>query len=382
MSVLSSQMTPRERILAALRRQDVDYAPCMPVFGSPMPAAGLAWRSEDERLDALLNRLGVDAFVYAGIAPDRHPGVTARTWTEASADGLYTLLHKVFETPTGPLSCTVRRTDDWPHGDDVPIRSDFLISRIVKPWIQEEADVDRLEYVYQPPQRTHAQVAAEFAPVRARAERWQVPIYSIAGSGLYANLSFLGTEQAVLYSVDRPGIVERLADLEHRVTLARLDILGRAGVHFVRRSGHYETTDFCSPAQIRRYTLPRFGREIGLAHQLGMPMVLAACTGLMPILDILQELPFDCLYDFEPVLGGQDMGRLWTALGSAKSIWGGISAPMHLETGTPEAVREAVRGFYRICGRRGTILAPVCSVTPETPPANLQAMVAEWREQR
>lgn len=374
-------MTSRERILAALRRQEVDYAPCLPVFGSPMPAAGLAWRNEDERLDAMVNRLGVDAFVYAGIEPDRHPQVTARTWQEPSADGRSTLLHKVFETPAGPLSCTVRRTEDWPHGDDVPIRSDFLISRIVKPWVQEEADVDRLEYVYRPPQRTDAQVAAEFASVRDLAERWQVPIYSIAGSGLYANLSFLGVEQAVLYSVDHPEVVERLADLEHRVTVARLEIMGRAGVHFVRRSGHYETTDFCSPAQIRQYTVPRFQREIELAHQLGLPMVLAACTGLMPILDILQELPFDCLYDFEPVLGGQDLGRLWAALGSAKSIWGGLSAPMQLETGTPESVRQAVREFYRICGRRGTILAPICFVTPETPPVNLHAMVDEWERQ-
>jgi uroporphyrinogen-III decarboxylase len=372
-------MTPRERILAALRNQDVDYAPCMPVFSGALPSADLSWSSEAERMEALVARLGVDAFVSWGVPPGQHSGVTSRTWKEASADGRYTLLHKVFDTPAGPLSCSVRKTDDWPHGNDVPIRSDYLISRIVKPWVVDEADVDRLEYVYRPPERTDARIEEEFRPTRELAERWQVPIYSIAGSGLYANLSFLGTEGAALYSMDHPEIVERLADLEHRVCLARLDILARAGVHFVRRTGHYETTDFCSPSQIRRYTVPRFRREIERSHELGIPMVLAACTGLMPILDILRELPFDCLYDFEPALGGQDLGLLRKALGPTRSLWGGLSAPIHLEGGTPETVRRAVRDFYETCGHRGTILAPVSSVQPATPPANLAAMVQEWK---
>ena len=281
-------MTPRERVLAAMRREDVDYPPCIPVFGEAPGAGGLTWTNDEERLDVLINHLGVDACVSLGMGPDVRPDVRERVWTEHPRDSKYPLIHKVYETPAGPLSCTVRRTEDWPHGDGFPLRSDHLSSRLVKPWVETDADMDRLECVYLPPERTDAQLEAEFGEVKDRAERWQVPMYMLVGSGLYAAYSIFGAEQAVWLSMDKPELVERLADLEHEVTLARIEIASRIGVHMVRRSSHYETTDFCNPEQVRRYMVPRFRREIELAHQHGMAMVSAACTGVMPILDVLK----------------------------------------------------------------------------------------------
>ena len=375
-------MTPRERVLAAMRREDVDYPPCLPVFGEAPGTGGLTWTNEEERLDVLVNRLGVDAFVSLGMGPDVHPDVRERVWTEHPRDLSYPLIHKVYETPAGPLNCTVRRTEDWPHGDSFPLRSDHLSSRLVKPWVETEADMDRLEYVYLPPERSDAQLEAEFGEVKDRAERWQVPMYMLVGSGLYAAYSIFGAEQAVWLSMDEPALVERLADLEHRVTLARIEIASRIGVDMVRRSSHYETTDFCNPEQVRHYMVPRFRREIELAHQHGMAVVSAACTGVMPILDLLEELPFDCLFDFDPTLGGQDLGKAWDALGQTKSFWGGMSEATHVHMGSEKTVRRAVRDFYEICGPRGTILAAVSSFQPEDPVENIHAMIDEWRKAR
>jgi uroporphyrinogen decarboxylase len=252
----------------------------------------------------------------------------------------------------------------------------------VKPWVETDADMDRLECVYLPPERTDAQLEAEFGEVKDRAERWQVPMYMLVGSGLYAAYSIFGAEQAVWLSMDKPELVERLADLEHEVTLARIEIASRIGVHMVRRSSHYETTDFCNPEQVRRYMVPRFRREIELAHQHGMAMVSAACTGVMPILDVLEDLDFDCLFDFDPTLGGQDLAMAWEALGRKKSFWGGISEATHVHMGSEATVREAVRDFYETCGPRGTILAAVSTFQPEDPIENIRAMIGEWKKVR
>ncbi len=75
-------MTPAERILAALRRQEVDYAPCLPFFWSSPTVPEYAWENEEGRLDVHVNRLGVDAFVSFGVGLERHPDVTERTWEE------------------------------------------------------------------------------------------------------------------------------------------------------------------------------------------------------------------------------------------------------------------------------------------------------------
>lgn len=373
-------MTPKERILAAIRREEVDYAPCVPLFWSSPEVDGYRWTTTEEKLEVLTRRLGVDAVLEFGIGIGRHQDMKERVWQEDAPDAPYPLLHKTIETPRGTLSAVVRRTDDWPHGDDIPLMSDFVVSRIVKPWIETEQDMDCFELVWQPPDDEDP--AQRVAVTRALADKWQVPIRATVGYGLTASLSLFGAENAPLISVDKPELLERLAEIEHRVTMKRIELAARAGVDIVTRNGFYETTDFWSPAQIGRLLSARLKREIELAHQAGMPITYTICTGIMPIIEHLKALPFDCLYGIEPALGGQDMKVIARELGPNKCIWGGLSAPIHLGQGTLEAVREAVRGFYRDFGDRGTILAAVPSIRPHWPWENVAAMLDEWRKER
>ena len=371
-------MTPRERILAAMRRQDVDYAPCMPIWwawASPT-ADGYRWTNLEERLGVLIDRLGVDAYLDFGIPLGRHPEIKQTVWEEAVEGERYPLLHKVIETPAGELTATIRKTEDWPHGQDIPLMSDFVVSRLVKPWIEDEQDLDCLEYVWQPPADYSADQVAE---LRKLADKWQIPIRSTVGHGLTASLSLFGAENASMISIERPELFERLAEIEHRATMRRIELAARAGVDFVTRDGFYETTDFWSPSQIKRFLSDRLRKEIEIAHQAGLLITYTVCTGIMPILPHLKSLPFDCLAGIEPVLGHQDMALVAKELGPSKCIWGGVSAPMHIGMGSPEIVREAVRSFYSDFGRRGTILAPVPSIRQSWPWENVLAMVDEWK---
>jgi hypothetical protein len=376
-------VTPKERVLAALRREEADYAPCAPLFWSSPTVPGYEWASEEERVEVCVNRLGVDAFVSFGVGLSQHPEVRQRTWEEQPAGERYPLLHKVIETPAGGLTCTVRKTEDWPHGDDIPLMSDFVVSRAVKPWIETEQDMDCFEHCWQPPRdMTDAELARSIGPVRGMADRWRVPIRAVVGTGLTTALSLFGAQHAVLLSVDRPELIDRLAEIEHRATMKRIELCGRAGVDFLSRNGWYETTDFWSPAQIERFLVPRLRRERDLAHEFGLPVAYTVCTGIMPMIEQLRSLAFDCLFAIEPVLGDQDMGVIARELGPVSCIWAGLSAPMHIGRGTPEQVRQAVRDFYGTFGRRGTILMATASIRPQWPWENVMAMVDEWQEQR
>ena len=59
---------------------------------------------------------------------------------------------------------------------------------------------------------------------------------------------------------------------------------------------------------------------------------------------------------------------------SGKAVMGGISEKTILKTGEPEQVREEVARAIEMTGGTHFLLAPGCSIPPETPAKNLQAI--------
>lgn len=136
-------MNSRERILAALRRDDVDPVPCCVSFNplNPVQRRGHRWNfpwppeaSGEQRLAYQVEQLGLDQVVDVWVGLCRPaPGVESRTWLEGD------VLHKTFTTPAGELHASVRHNDLWPHGNDIPFFSDFNIGHFVEPWVRTEA---------------------------------------------------------------------------------------------------------------------------------------------------------------------------------------------------------------------------------------------------
>jgi len=376
-------MTPKKRLLAAIRLEETDYIPCAPAFWSSPTVEGYRWESLEERLDVHINRLGVDTFIDHGIGAQRHPDVTQRAWVEEKAGEPYPLIHKEIETPAGRLTCTVRKTDDYPHGDDIPLVSDFVVSRIVKPWIETVEDVERYAYLSMPPPDDAVEAHRESLTARRKlADKYDVPIRAACGMGLTASLSLCGAENAALLSIDKPEVIDALAEVEHKATMQRIKIAVELGIDMISRNGFYETTDYWSPKQIEQFILPRLQKEVALAHEGGVPVIYTVCTGIMPMIPQLQKSGVDCLVAVEPVLGDQDMGVIARELGKDKCIWAGLSAPIHIGEGTPEEVRAAVREAVETFGPRGFILHAVPSIRPQWPWENVMAMIDEWKKVR
>jgi len=376
-------MTPKERLLTALRRGETDYVPCAPTFWQPPPVAEYSWNDLPGRLDVFINKLGLDTCLDIGVGAASHPDVTSRAWVEERPGERYPLVHKEIETPAGKLTCTVKKTDDYPHGDDIPLVSDFVVSRIVKPWLQTMDDVEKYAYVCMPPtDETISRRKKSMKPLRKLADEWQVPVRATCGLGLTASLSLFGAQNAVMLSVDQPEVIDRFAEIEHRTTMKRIEAAIELGVDIIARNGFYETADFWSPAQIERFLVPRLQEEFKLCHQGGKPVTYTVCTGIMPIIPQLSKLDCDCLIHIEPVLGDQDMTVIARELGTKKCIWAGLSAPVHIQRGTPDEVRQAVRDAIETFGRRGFILSAVPSIRPQSPWRNVMAMIDEWKKLR
>ena len=377
-------MTPKERLLAAMRRQETDYLPCAPNFWASPSADGYRWRNEKERLEVVTRKLGLDACLWVDIQTACHPDVKVRTWQDNPAGEPFPVLHKAFDTPGGILEAAVRVTEDWPHGADVPLISDFNVSRYIKPWLQTSGDVENLRFILQPPGREEILRFREtLKNVRVLAEEFQVPVAAVYTLGLTTALHFFGAEKAVLLSVDEPEIISRYLEIQRLADDRILDILlDTKEVDFVRRDGFYESTDFWSPAQFEKWILPWFTKEVALAHQSGRPVTYQLCTGIMPLLPLLSRIEFDCLDTIEPALGHQDMPEITRCLGERKSFWTGLSGPEHLCRGNESSVRAAVRTAVETWGRKGFILGAVPSIRPQWPWENVLAMFDEWRKIR
>jgi len=70
--------------------------------------------------------------------------------------------------------------------------------------------------------------------------------------------------------------------------------------------------------------------------------------------------------------GNPDLGT--GKMRSGKAVMGGISQKTTLKNGTPEQVREEVARAIELTGGTHFLLAPGCSIPPETPARNLEAI--------
>ena len=239
---MPAEMSSRERILAALRRETVDYVPCCAAFNplTPVQRRGHGWNfpwrpgaSSEAQLAYQVEKLGLDQVVSVGANLCRPaPGVESRVWMEGD------ILHKVYTTPAGDLHASVRYNDLWPHGMDIRFYSDFNIGHFVEPWIQNESDLERLKQIQALRDAKEALTEAQprAASAKALADRYGLATIAHVGMGLTGAMQLFGASELCLLTVDNPGLVDAYLEHEHRINLAQIAVMGELGVDIVGRN--------------------------------------------------------------------------------------------------------------------------------------------------
>lgn len=381
-------LSSRERVLAAMRREPVDYVPCVCGFNplTPVQRRGRTWQfpwapdaSTAEQIAYQVEELGLDQMVAVGVSLCRPaPGVTSKVWLEGD------VLHKAYSTPAGELHAAVRYNDLWPHGQDIPFYSDFNIGHYVKPWLQTEADLAALEQVLRLSDAGDVLASARpgYASAKALADRYGLAtVAGLHGSGLTGAQHLFGAKELCLLTVDQPELVEAYLEYDHQRNLRGIEVLGELGVDIVTRNGFYETVDFYSPPMLERFLGARLRREASLAREAGLLTSYTVHTGVMPILDYLAGLGMDSVFGIDYAFRGVDPAKVRDAFAGNTSLRIGPSSTFHLWKG-PEATRQAVREVFEIFGKTGLILSPCVSAHSIMPWASTLAMIDEWRELR
>lgn len=384
---MSSALSSRDRLVAAIRREPVDYVPCSVRFNplTEVQRRGWSWNFPwpeeaglEEQLRFQVEGMGLDQVVDVGVAVTRQAeGVCSEVRLEGD------VLHKVQRTPAGELHAAVRYNDLWPHGPDIPLFSDFNVGHFVEPWIQSREDLECFKQLFIPrdPDESLAEAQACTAPRFDLARRWGLATMASAGMGLTGAQHLFGVRELCMAAIEDPDLVDDYLEFEHARNLAAIAVLGRLGVDIISRNGFYETADFYGPAMLGRFLSRRLNAEAAAARRAGMVTSYTVHTGVMPILDHLGALGLDSLFGIDVGFGGVDMGVLRERLSPSKALWTGPSSTYHIWKGA-EATREAVREVMDCFGPRGLILSPCVSCHSIMPWESAEAMVDEWKRLR
>lgn len=217
---------------------------------------------------------------------------------------------------------------------------------------------------------------------RRLADAYGLAICFSSGSGLTGAVQVFGPTAVCELALTEPELVDAYLELDHQLNLRNYKLALDLGFDMIRRNGFYETCDLFSPALLEQFLFRRLQEEIRLVHAGGRVIGYTQLTGIMPILDYLKRLEFDCLICPDVFYHGMDAVKIKAALGAKTSFWTGPSDTLHMPWDKPEAVREAVRHVFNTFGKTGLILTPCSSSKAVFPWENVLAMIDEWKALR
>ena len=383
-----TEMTSKQRMLAAMRRQETDRVPVPQDFWTAgPPEQQFTWESIEDEI-AWMKRWGFDGSLYLpspweGFGEARiDPAIERRVWQEDEPGETAPLLCCEWRSPKGTLSAKIRRSDDYPF-DAPPFFNDFNSPRYVKPLLADGRDM--LTFIEMDPYGVWSEQHLgdwrdECGKVQRLAAKEGLPVGCSGGTALDYLIWGTTAEQAIYLALEHPRETYALLDYLNGFSDRRVKLCLERGAEFVIRRGWYESADFWGPKQFADFAAPFIRREVDLVHEHGAASVYLMCTGVEPMLEELDGLEFDCLQKTEPVATGQDLRRIADALKRSKSFWTGLSAPLHIGQGSEDDVRRAVREAFDIFGTRGLLLMATPSIRAHWPwERNLAAMMDEYR---
>jgi len=398
---MAAQGSSRNRMLTAINGGRPDHVPC-----SFMIFNGLRKQCSDQLqfVERQVN-LGLDTFVGFPVREaqrnratseqgDLHglpvrfaPEVTIREGREDKPGERYPILHREYTTPDGTLTTAVDKTEDWVHGDRVPLFDDFVIPRARKRLICGPDDLPALKHLLtMPSDEDIATFREEAKPAKALAQKHDLLTIGEWGALFDTACWLCGMEELTLAAIDRPEFVDQLFDIIEVWNRRRMEVILDEGVDLFIRRAWYATTDFWSPSLYERFILPRLKKDVQVAHEVDTKFAVITTSSYTPLLDLYLDAGIDVLIGLDPVQDARaDFAFTKQKLGGKICLWGGVNGFVTIERGTEDEARQAVLDALRVLAPGGGfILSPVDNVTlsDDRTQANVQTLITTWQQHR
>jgi len=400
------EMTSRERMLAAVRRQPVDHIPLGQIFFGPVMGTPPAkqWRNQFERAK-VMKELGIDPSIDIWMPePTPPPEIRVRHWTEADPDGPYPLLCAEYETPAGNLVQKVRETPDWrstahhrftPKWDGDPFRSkdqfdelemmdDFFTRRYKVPLIGKPEDLDKLPYLLKAPRGAAREEWVRNAlETRRIAEELDLITHArrLSIGDWFMWLCLI--EEFCMAMVEDAEYVCRLLDICQDYNMEVLEMVLEVEPDIVQYRGWYDTPDYWGLPRHRDILVPRIEQIAERVRQAGSLFCYLLTEGYTLYRDTLKEMRVDVYLGLEPLAArkSEDLGLVKAALRDRSAIWGGVNEQVTVGMGSKEEIDQAVRTAIETLGPTGFILNASMYINEDDVSWNrFMTFVSAWRK--
>jgi uroporphyrinogen decarboxylase len=338
-------MTPRERVLAAVRREQPDRTP-RDFWAEPPALRRLLDYAGFPDQDRLLDALEVDVRHLETPAPPERQlggGLFQNFWGERFVQQ---------PTPWGPMRQDVK---------GALAGASSLADLEAFAW----PTPDCVDYSGLPEQaRRHAQHALFYG----FADVWQRPAL------------VRGWEEFFLDLVERPQWIHFLCRkftdfyLEDYTRAAEMTH-GRIDLYLLISDLAGQRGPLISTPMFREFVEPYLKEMIDRIHQLGGLAMYHSCGAVAPFIPELIRLGVDILDPLQPAGPAMQPERLKADFGCRLSFHGGIDMQDLLPRGTPAQVAAEARRYCEVLGAAGGyILAPAHLFQPDVPPENILAV--------
>ncbi|MBN1418558.1 MAG: hypothetical protein JXP34_07250 [Planctomycetes bacterium] len=334
-------MTSRERVLAALRREEPDRVPIVEFLIDPKVVRAVAPGAADAA--ACMDRLGLDA-VGCGVCFDR---------VEERGDG--------------------RWIDEWGvlfgPGPE-------MVAHPIRGPIRGMDDLRR----YAPPDPEAPGRLGDLPSIVARFRGRRAIIFHQRAAFMWAAY-LAGLERLLESFLIDPEFAGALLDmvLEVNMAIARRAIRAGAEAIVLGDDYAYNRGPFMAPDLFRRFISPRLARMVDAIHEERALAIKHTDGNIYPLLEALAASGADALNPIEPA-AGMDLGSVKRRVGDRMALVGNIDCGELLSRGTPAEVREAVRRAILDAGPGGGfILSSSNSIHSSVRPENFLAMIEAGR---
>lgn len=345
---MKDEMTRKERLLAAMRRQPQDRPPTQLDFSPRM-------------LDIVCKHYGVPSTGEESLlgCMDNHL--------------VYGFINDAFGMQRKrKLSGNAIQFDNWGCGFDITQEGTYQV-------IHPLSDAGKISsYEFPDPNAPGLLDWAEEA-IAAYSKDYVVSSYQVlcliervsALRGFSNFLCDLALEEE--YLVD---LLDKVTD--YQIGMAKRYI--RAGVTCGRVGDDYGTQNgmLISPEDWRSLIKPRLARIVAAYKDAGLPVILHSCGDVRPIIPELIEIGIDVLNNVQPeAMPREDLQQYRGKI----TFYGGISTQQVLPLGTEEEIFNEVKACCDLYGPgNGLLLSTGISVMSDVPLKNLNALLRAFNE--
>ncbi len=341
--MLCDQMTPKERMEAYNKGQQIDRLPCVPIVGNTAARVINAKVSEIRNNGKLLAKAHVEAYRMF-----RYDIIRVFTDLYVQAEAMGAKVH-----------CPYDQT-----------------AYLEAPAISDVSEIDSLEPV--DPYRDGI-LPQHLEAMRIVAEEVGDEV-TVAGpvTGPFTNASFLiGSENLVRLILKDPDKVHKLCEISLETCLRYSKAIIDAGCT-PSLTDPMSSSTVISPLQFKEFSFPYLKRLIDYIHSRGKSVTLHICGKTKKIWDLMAEAGADCI----SIDNDANLLEAKQIVGHRVRLMGNVKPSEIMLQGTVSDVKKAVFDCVRQAydSPKGYIVASGCSLPTETPFENIRAMMDATRE--